>query len=1013
MIATRFRCPPACSESFPHAMRPSYVLLRSSFVITLALLLASSGLSAAVTGPAKVSGELKRWHCVTLDFEGPPTSETAEPNPFLHYRLDVTFTHAANAETRIVPGFFAADGDAAETSATAGNVWRVRFSPPLEGEWRWRVSFRTGEDVAIAARRDAGEPWHPLDGLSGSFFIGASDKHPPDFRARGHLEYAGERYLRFAGDGTRFLKGGVDSPETMLGCADFDGTFRDLSRTNRPPSPNPIINLPALRDGLMRFEPHVRDWREGDPTWKGGRGKGLIGGLSFLSSQGVNSAYFLTMNVNGDGMNVWPWVDPWLRDRFDTSKLDQWEIVFGHMTRLGIMLHVVTQETENDHLLDRGFLGRDRKLYYRELVARFSHHPAISWNLGEENVQSVAQQKACMAWLRHLLPYRQHIVVHNDHWHAKNLRETFDPLLGGTLADLGGWAATPAVSWPKGRVPLLTGPAIQDFHWPDVYTHIRHYVRASAEAGLPWVVTGDEMGGANFGTLPDADDPGHDDPRRFGLWASLMAGGAGVEWYFGWQNNSPFSDLSCEDWRTRESMYRQTKLALDFFHEHLPFWRMQPADHAIVGPGVYGLFAPGELYAIYLPNGGGTRFELGDHPGLYEILWFNPRTGDELRHGNIRQVRGPGLTWTGFPPDDPSKDWLALVRRVPETAPLAMQFPGAEWRELPPLEVGVHPNGLHHALNYWRMFSGTNGVEEVAMARRGVVFHRGRGVTNAHNVWSVTKSFTSTALGLLAADGRVTLDTRAAEIEPLLNDLYPALTLRDFATMTSGYDAAGRSRWGADSEDWSTTPYTPAPPLFAPGTKFAYWDEAQMMFGRVLTRAANRDLLELLRERVFDPIGLRITDWAAEGAVNRVAIRNGCTGLQLDALNLARFGHLFLNEGRWGGRQLLPPEWVRDATRTQVSAQLPVAETDRRSADGSGVYGFNWWVNGLHADGTRLLPDAPPGTYYASGLNNNQCVIIPEWEMVIVRMGVDGNAPPGTLNAFLRRLGLAVSPLGK
>lgn len=805
----------------------------------------------------------------------------------------------------------------------------------------------------------------------------------------------GERYLRFSGDGTRFLKVGMDSPETMLGYADFDGTFRDLSRTNRPPSPNPIIPLPSLRDGLLRFEPHVRDWRQGDPIWKGGKGKGLIGGLNYLSSQGVNSVYFLTMNVNGDGMNVWPWIDPWVRDRFDCSKLDQWEIVFGHMTRLGIQLHIVTQETENDHLLDRGNLGRERKLYYRELVGRFSHHPAITWNMGEENVQSVAQQKACMSWLRGLLPYRQHIVIHNDHWHAKNLRETFDPLLG---------------------FAPFTGPAIQDFFWPDIHRHVRHYVRASAAAGHPWVVTGDEMGGANFGTLPDADDPDHDDPRRFGLWGVLMAGGAGVEWYFGWQNNSPFSDLSCEDWRTREGMYRQAKIGHDFFQVHLPFWRMDPMDEAVVGHGVSGLAVPGEVYAIYLPNGGGTRFELGDEPGLYEVKWFNPRAGGELRNGPIRRVRGPGLAWTGFPPADISKDWLALVRRIPETAPATMQFPGPSWREMSPEEVGVHPNGLHHALNYWRMHSGVDGVDKVVLVRRGVVFHRGPAADRAHNVWSVTKSFASTALGLLIADGKVALDTKAAELEPALRELYPHATLRDFATMTSGYDAAGRSRWGADSADWSATPYVPAAPLFAAGTKFAYWDEAQMMFGRTLTRAANRDLLELLRERVFGPIGLVVADWTAEGSVNGLTIRNGCTGLHVDALNLARFGHLFLNEGRWDDRPLIPAAWVGAATGVQVSRQLPVADTDRRAANGAGVYGFNWWVNGLRADGVRLMPDAPPCTYYAAGLNHNLCVVVPAWEMVIVRMGTDGNPPEGhhgVLNHFLRRLGMAVSPLAE
>jgi hypothetical protein len=211
-------------------------------------------------GAATATGELKQWHRVTLTFEGPDTSETATPNPFRDYRLDVTFAHAASGETRLVPGFLAADGNAAETSATAGHRWRVHFSPNHPGGWRWRVSLRAGKDVAIADAADVGEAWAPVDGQSGSFVIGATDKQAPDFRARGHLEYVGERYLRFAGDGTYFLKAGVDSPETLLGYADFDGTCRDLSATNRPPAPNPLIPLPALPDGLHRYAPHLRDW---------------------------------------------------------------------------------------------------------------------------------------------------------------------------------------------------------------------------------------------------------------------------------------------------------------------------------------------------------------------------------------------------------------------------------------------------------------------------------------------------------------------------------------------------------------------------------------------------------------------------------------------------------------------------------------------------------------------------------------------------------------------------------
>ena len=73
------------------------------------------------------------------------------------------------------------------------------------------------------------------------------------------------------------------------------------------------------------------------------------------------------------------------------SKLDQWEVVFAHADRLGLHLHFKTQETENDQDLDGGRLGTERRLYYRELIARFAHHLALNWNLGEENTNTTAE----------------------------------------------------------------------------------------------------------------------------------------------------------------------------------------------------------------------------------------------------------------------------------------------------------------------------------------------------------------------------------------------------------------------------------------------------------------------------------------------------------------------------------------------------------------------------------------------------------------------------------------------
>src|SRR5262249_52950293 len=130
---------------------------------------------------AAVSGELKQWHKVTLTFDGPNANETDNtPNPFLDYRMTVTFVHESGAPAYAGPGYFAADGNAANSSATSGNKWRAHFSPDKVGRWNWTVSFVSGSRVAVTAA--AGDPVTPLDGATGSLTVAATDKASPDLR---------------------------------------------------------------------------------------------------------------------------------------------------------------------------------------------------------------------------------------------------------------------------------------------------------------------------------------------------------------------------------------------------------------------------------------------------------------------------------------------------------------------------------------------------------------------------------------------------------------------------------------------------------------------------------------------------------------------------------------------------------------------------------------------------------------------------------------------------------------
>jgi CubicO group peptidase (beta-lactamase class C family) len=322
-----------------------------------------------------------------------------------------------------------------------------------------------------------------------------------------------------------------------------------------------------------------------------------------------------------------------------------------------------------------------------------------------------------------------------------------------------------------------------------------------------------------------------------------------------------------------------------------------------------------------------------------------------------------------------------------------------------PKSQGIDEVKMLEALEYLKSKSFQDGIEEVVIIRNGKAIYEGNSISKKHSVYSCSKAFTSTVLGLLIADGKVNLDDFAAKYEPALAEFFPAVTFRHFATMTSGYSAEGRSRWAGENSDWSLTPYTPEKPHFAPGTHFEYWDEAQMMYGKVITNIVGKTMKEYLAEKITDPIGMGEWSWDTEQQTNEIAINNGCTGVNVDARQLARFGQLYLNKGKWNGKQLLPEEWCAMATTNQVPANIQDYPGDRASAKGSGSYGFNWWVNST--DGLSRMPDAPLNVAYMSGKNHNVGCLIPEWNMVIVRMGDDPNPSEGkhvVWNEFLKRM---------
>jgi len=153
-----------------------------------------------------------------------------------------------------------------------------------------------------------------------------------------------------------------------------------------------------------------------------------MGVINYLHNKGMNVISFLTLSLHGDDENVFPhllkvdvptyngyndaqqWADGVHHDRFDVSRLEQWGKIFSYSDELGMYLHFKTLETENDNIMDGNSFGRERKIYYRELIARFGHHLALNWNLSEEITLSAGMINSTAEYIKDVDPY-DHIVV--------------------------------------------------------------------------------------------------------------------------------------------------------------------------------------------------------------------------------------------------------------------------------------------------------------------------------------------------------------------------------------------------------------------------------------------------------------------------------------------------------------------------------------------------------------------------------------------------------------------------
>lgn len=233
-----------------------------------------------------------------------------------------------------------------------------------------------------------------------------------------------------------------------------------------------------------------------------------------------------------------------------------------------------------------------------------------------------------------------------------------------------------------------------------------------------------------------------------------------------------------------------------------------------------------------------------------------------------------------------------------------------------------------------------------------------------HTLYSLSKSFTSTAVGLAVAEGRFAVEDHVIKYFP--NDLpetvspyLKELKIKHLLTMNVGHEKEVNWRDHAD-KTWVQA-FLAHPIVNKPGTQFLYNTPATYMLGAIIYQTTGKTLEEYLKPRLFDKLGITDFDWEKSPQ----GLNTAGYGLRISTRDIAKFGLMYQQKGMWDGQPILTESWVGQATRKQVPSQ----EGD---GDWSQGYGYQFW---------RCKPE--PGFYRGDGAYGQYCIVIPQYEMVI------------------------------
>jgi CubicO group peptidase (beta-lactamase class C family) len=292
-----------------------------------------------------------------------------------------------------------------------------------------------------------------------------------------------------------------------------------------------------------------------------------------------------------------------------------------------------------------------------------------------------------------------------------------------------------------------------------------------------------------------------------------------------------------------------------------------------------------------------------------------------------------------------------------------------DWQLVPADQVGLDSGRLEQAV---ADIGALEGVQGVLVARHGRLvaerYLRGSAGRRPHNMKSASKSVLSALAGLAVAEEVLDLDQQIADLLPEAAGLDDSgkqrITVRHLLTMTSGLESTSFGNYGSwvASRNWVRAALD-RPLQAEPGTRFAYSTGGTHLLSATLARAAGRSTHDFAREHLFAALGIRHSAWARD----RQGIHVGGNNLSLLPRDMLKFGQLYLNRGRWAGKQLLPWQWVDESTR-------PGLVGPRGRGRIYGGYGYLWWLRGLRER----------GAYIASGYGGQYIYVSPAEDLVVV-----------------------------